>query len=353
MTPEQIEGIFKPFAQAETGTTRKYGGTGLGLSIAKGIIEMMGGKLSVESEPGIGSKFSFELTLDTIDASEKDLLESKITPMNLRKPIFSGEVLLCEDNAMNRQVICEHLARVGLKTVVAENGKIGADMAQNRMLSGEKQFDLIFMDMHMPVMDGFEAATKILALNTGVPVVALTANVMEHDKKLYESHGITGYLGKPFTSRELWRRLARYLPVENYTYIASRYQSTEDEKIQKRLKATFVKSNQAVCAEIMKAVDAGDIKTAHRLAHTLKSNAGQIGENKLQAAAVVERNLSEGKSRLDMHEMRSLEAELGYVLEELAPLPAEPKKKAEAEVKGLRPAPRTIYRSRSIPQSLN
>jgi PAS domain S-box-containing protein len=116
MTPEQIEKIFEPFAQAETGTTRKYGGTGLGLAITKNIIELMGGKLFVESTPGIGSKFSFDLTFNTIRINkEEEVFIKKPQLDDIEKPVFEGEVLLCEDNVMNQQVICEHLSRIGLK----------------------------------------------------------------------------------------------------------------------------------------------------------------------------------------------------------------------------------------------
>jgi PAS domain S-box-containing protein len=209
MTEDQIKRIFEPFIQAETGTTRKYGGTGLGLAISKNFIELMGGALAVESAPGIGSKFSFDLTFDTIDINGYEALERKSVLNEMAKPFFDGEILLCEDNVMNQQVICEHLARVGLKTVVAENGKIGVEMVQSRKEKGKKQFDLIFMDMHMPVMDGLEAAAKIIELDTGVPMVAMTANIMSDDRELYKASGMTDCVGKPFSSQELWHCLVK------------------------------------------------------------------------------------------------------------------------------------------------
>jgi len=210
MTEEQKGRIFDPYTQAEAGTTRKYGGTGLGLSITKNIVEMMGGTLVVESAPGAGSKFSFTLTFDTLELSNEDIAKKEMALNNIERPIFEGEVLLCEDMVMNQQIICEHLAKVGIKTVVAENGKIGVEMVQSRMEKGEKQFDLIFMDMRMPVMDGIEAAEKILELNTGVPIVAMTANIMSNEKDLYVKSGMSDCLGKPFTSQELWHCLMRY-----------------------------------------------------------------------------------------------------------------------------------------------
>ena len=211
MSPAQIKKAFSPFLQAEAGTTRKYGGTGLGLAITKEIVEAMGGTLNVESTPEVGSKFSFEIVFDTMDDTEKENFEEKIILNEVKRPTFEGDVLLCEDNVMNQQVICEHLARVGLKIFIAENGKSGVEMVQKRKDEGRKQFDLILMDIHMPVMDGLEAAERILAMNPEIPIIAMTANVMDQDRKLYKKKGMNDYVGKPFTSQELWRCLMKYL----------------------------------------------------------------------------------------------------------------------------------------------
>ena len=336
MTPEQMEKIFDPFIQAETGTTRKYGGTGLGLAITKNIIEMMGGKLSVESTPGVGSKFSFELTFDTIDVSADDILDKKIIFNEYEKPLFEGEVLLCEDNAMNQQVICEHLARVGLKTVVAENGKIGVEMVQSRMEKGEKQFDLIFMDIHMPVMDGLEATAKIFEFNAEIPIVAMTANIMSDDMEIYRKSGMNDCLGKPFTSQELWRCLMKYFTPVSIGTVQKNAQIEADMELQKNLQIVFVKNNQRKFQEIADALGAGDIKLAHRLAHTLKSNAGQIGKLILQqAAADVEHQLKDGVNLVTPQQMSILETELNAVLAEFAPLANEPSPSALAQTEPL------------------
>ncbi|MCL2808427.1 MAG: ATP-binding protein [Treponema sp.] len=210
MTQDQIDKIFDKFTQAEAGTTRKYGGTGLGLAITKNIVELMGGKLNVESIPAVGSKFSFELIFETINKEEKNSNETRIIHSELKKPAFNGEILLFEDNEMNQQVIREHLSRVGMKTVVAENGKIGLNILKERLLKGEKLFDLIFMDIYMPEMDGIEAAEKILSLGIKTPIVALTANIMSHDRELYITKGMKDHLSKPFTSQELWSCLMKY-----------------------------------------------------------------------------------------------------------------------------------------------
>jgi len=211
ITGEKLKTIFEPFIQADSGTTRQYGGSGLGLSITKNIIEMMGGTLAVESAPGIGSKFSFELKFNAVNIDTKADSADQISYSDIKKPMFKGEVLLCEDNNMNQHVIREHLSRVGLATTVAENGKIGTDIVQHRAIKGMEQFDLIFMDIHMPVMDGMEAALKIREIAPEIPIIAMTANIMSGDMEVYKECGMTDCVGKPFTSQELWRCLMKYL----------------------------------------------------------------------------------------------------------------------------------------------
>jgi len=323
MTPEQIEKIFEPFAQAETGTTRKYGGTGLGLTISKNIIELMGGKLTVESMPGIGTKFTFDLTFETIEISAEEMSGHKHVLNEIEKPQFKGEILLCEDNAMNQQVISDHLERVGLKTIVAENGKIGVEMLQERAGSGKKQFDLIFMDIHMPVMDGLEASQKILELNLGVPIVAMTANVMSSDWEIYKKSGMNDCVGKPFTSQELWRCLLKYIkPVSGGGHKNSDVKKTNafNFNVKRSHLEAFMESNKNIFEEILKALETNNIKLAHRLVHNLKGNSGIIEQTDLQKAAEnVETRLKDGTNMVTPGLLAVLETELNAVLERIAP----------------------------------
>ena len=319
MTPEQVAKIFDPFMQADSSTTRNYGGTGLGLAITKNIIELMGGELKVESAPNEGSTFSFELTFDTIGIDE-ETVEFKGLEV-IEKPYFNGLVLVCEDNIVNQEVIRNHLANVGLEAVIAENGQVGLDIVTERMQNGEKPFDLIFMDIFMPVMDGIEASDKISALDTGVPIIALTANVMVSEIKKYKKHGMLEYLGKPFTTQELWRVLLNYItPVEKDSAVNNLYVAGEDE-LRRELCVKFAKENQNKYVEFTEAVNSGNINLAHRIAHTLKSSSGFIGMTRLQKTAAELESLLKNKTLPLPEEITSLfKSELETALNELEPL---------------------------------
>jgi HPt (histidine-containing phosphotransfer) domain-containing protein len=170
-------------------------------------------------------------------------------------------------------------------------------------------------------MDGLEAAAKIIELGVGVPIVAMTANIMYDDKEFYKKSGMNGCIGKPFTSQELWRCLIKFLPVESFASVEKSEMSAEEIKLQKLLKVNFVKSNQNTYEEFKKALEEENIKLAHRIAHTLRSNAAQIGEKRLRAAAEkAEGMLTNGKNLLNEREKNALETELKTVLDELAPL---------------------------------
>ncbi|MCL2708709.1 MAG: ATP-binding protein [Defluviitaleaceae bacterium] len=216
IVPENLTKIFDPFTQEDESITRKTGGTGLGLPISKYIVELMGGKLNAASDLGKGSRFSFELTFDTVAEGSVPPSEG-ISFDGPEYPVFGGEVLVCEDNAFNMQVICDLLAKAGVKHVKARNGREGVEEVRRRANESRKQFDLVLMDIHMPVMDGIEAASRIREISGTLPIAALTANIMPKDISLYREFGVVDCLGKPFTPRELWKCLSKFLPLSKFT----------------------------------------------------------------------------------------------------------------------------------------
>ena len=288
MTGEQIDRILEPFTQADNSITRKYGGTGLGLSISKSLIELMGGELVVESKKGEGSAFYFELAFDAADDPQVDDAQADAGAIpTMENAMFDGEVLVCEDNPWNRQLITENLAKLGLRVTIAENGLEAINLVEQRIEdrktnSQEKPYGLILMDIQMPILDGLEAASRIAHMQSETPIVAMTANIMSSDLELYKMNGMADCLGKPFTSQELQRCLLKFfLPIisQNESIAA---QELADRYVQKRYAKNFLHENEAKFAEIHKALEAGDVVLAQRLLHTLGGHAALIGKTALQ-----------------------------------------------------------------------
>jgi PAS domain S-box-containing protein len=330
----QVKKALEPFSQADISTTRKYGGTGLGLSITNSLLDMMGGKLTVQSERGIGSTFEFTLTFKIADKAVSAASEFADIGENAdKKPIFSVEALVCEDNAINIQVIEEHLMRIGINPVIAENGKLGVNMAKTRMRTG-KPFDIILMDIHMPVMDGLEAMQKLIEAGSETPVIAMTANAMLEDRELIIQSGMSDYICKPFSARDLWNCLLKYLkPIrfdeitpEGATYdineiidsAAGLEKAAGDPKLYKKIKTDFYFENINAVEKIENAVKVGDFKTAHRFTHTLKGVATLIGAGSLsETAKTLERAYALEKENVQA--LALLKERLEAVLEVLQP----------------------------------
>jgi CheY-like chemotaxis protein len=173
----------------------------------------------------------------------------------------------------------------------------------------------------MPVMDGLEAAGKIAELGINTPVVAITANIMTNDLELYINNGMKDYIGKPFTSQELWKFLTKYLQPVNYDEVDNKMEDMELEKAYKRLLSYFYNHNKTTFEDIKKAAYQGDLKVAHRLTHSLKGNAGQIRKKRLQEAAIAaEVMFLGGILPFDERKMNTLETELKHVMDEIEPI---------------------------------
>ena len=209
MDAETVEKLFSPFVQADESTSRRFGGTGLGLSIVKRLCELMGGSASVRSEPGRGSEFT--MTFVAGDASPQhrvvatgatlgdDTARSSLKNQNLR-------VLLVDDHPINRQVASLFLRPFNMRIVEAVNGREALACLE------AEQFDLVLLDVHMPVMDGAETIREIRRSPlpwSDIPVIALTADAMTGDRERYLGMGMNGYLSKPLAERDLVSEITR------------------------------------------------------------------------------------------------------------------------------------------------
>ena len=207
MTKEQQALLFEPFTQADASTSRRFGGTGLGLSISKALVELMGGNISLKSEHGKGSVFSF--CIDLGNASQEQ--ESEVSgPARWETMRYDGmKFLLVEDNEINQEVAVALLSAMGAEVDVASNGQEGVQtfLANN--------YDIILMDVRMPIMDGLEATVHIRRSHkpdaATVPVLAMTANAMREDREACREAGMNGHISKPIDLPELKKALYRYL----------------------------------------------------------------------------------------------------------------------------------------------
>jgi CheY-like chemotaxis protein len=211
ISPEQQQAIFSDFVQADASITRRFGGTGLGLAISRRLVEMMGGRLALESAPGMGSTFRFDVWFG-LSADTADEAASMPLPAVPGAPAAPLAVLLVEDNPVNLKLAQALLAKAGHRVTAAGNGREALD----RIEAAGGRYDVVLMDVQMPVMDGLEATRLLRAREAAsgghLPVVAMTANAMAGDREQYLAAGMDDYIAKPIRPPELTATLLRVCP---------------------------------------------------------------------------------------------------------------------------------------------
>jgi PAS domain S-box-containing protein len=209
MTAEQIQGLFKPFVQADNSISRRFGGTGLGLTISLNLAKLMGGDIKVESQIGVGSTFSFQLNLVTAKSTQSEsdkthVQNSDFANYQAMVNALSGKrILLAEDTRVNQLVATKMLAKIGVTVDIANNGEEALQCLQN------STYDAVLMDVQMPVMNGLEA-TRLIRLDprfAALPILAMSAGVTLDEQVACDAAGMTGFVSKPVSSAELTRKL--------------------------------------------------------------------------------------------------------------------------------------------------
>jgi CheY-like chemotaxis protein/HPt (histidine-containing phosphotransfer) domain-containing protein/anti-sigma regulatory factor (Ser/Thr protein kinase) len=336
--PEKQKKIFESFSQADGSTTRKFGGTGLGLTITKQLVKLLNGELTMTSEVGKGSVFSMSIpakvdieaqpVLDLYHVSE----QTKSKPLEIDNISFSGKVLVAEDVMTNQMLIKRMLDKMGLKPKIVDDGQKAVEVAS------KNNYDLIFMDIQMPNMNGFEATKLLREKGIRTPIVALTANALKGDDEECIKAGCSDYMSKPIKREKLLNVLEKYLKREgddmdekinevktqvdelcelcttqdsqkkdsvtvsdeddtsaviDFTDLADRGM---DEEIIKEVIPLFISDNKQQLENLASALINGKIKEIRSFAHAIKGASANVGVKRISDLALkIEKKVSKSQ----------------------------------------------------------
>lgn len=281
---EDQKKLFETFSQLEYGNSRKFAGTGLGLSIVKRLAEMMGGTVGVESEYGVGSTFWFTFKAEKVNDAEieQNILQSNETDMT--NVTFNLNILLVEDKIINQKVAGMMLENLGCKVDMTENGKEALAAYK------EGKYDLVLMDIQMPVMDGVEATKTLRKVYSNVcPIIGLSANSLEGDAEKYIAIGMDDYISKPITMQKLVEKLSKFFPYENKGTFEDKLKNipirderqlasiSSEKDVIYQLNSTFLRDLVEILPQMKKAVDDSDLSFLEETSHGIKGIAANIG----------------------------------------------------------------------------
>jgi signal transduction histidine kinase/DNA-binding response OmpR family regulator len=359
VTPEQLAKLFQPFTQADSSTTRRFGGTGLGLTISRRLCELLGGDVTVTSEPGAGSCFSARVAtgvlagVPLLDEPERPAPATTWTQES--EAPLPARILLVDDAPDNRLLISRLLQKLGAEVKLATNGQEAVDLAWSERQSGQP-FDVVLMDMQMPVLDGLEATRELRRRGYTWPIVALSANVLTSDLQRSLEAGCDAHASKPVnrvellsTIRQLMNRSGPGSPEvalesEQVEDVAADRERDEDvpasdsvttgttmldrdlalrrlggqQELFREVGELVLEMVPRWLTEMQNAAEADDRKTLRRLAHTLKSSAENIGASTLAVEAwEVERSAQQDNPPINPLRLVSLTSRTNQALREL------------------------------------
>lgn len=341
MTEGQMSRLFQPFTQADATTTRKYGGTGLGLAISKRLVEMMKGTISVQSEPGQGAEFAFTAAFGLAHAPLEATVSDTRAVVRGAPSLAGVRVLLVEDNEFNREVSRELLESEGCRVDLAPNGEEAVRLVR------PGAYDVVLMDIQMPVMDGLEATRLIRSEPAlrGLPILSMTADVMSGDVETYHRAGMNDNISKPIDPPKLFETLARWTrpgaeaappgrPRESDVSALGELRGLDtasglarlsgNVRLYRKLLLKFRSRYKQAANRVQKAFENGELDVARQLTHTLKGVSGNIGALELhQAASDLDLALRTGTDAEQIEALASMARSMSVVLDSIARLEME------------------------------
>ncbi|MFT4927475.1 MAG: PAS domain S-box-containing protein [Phenylobacterium sp.] len=311
MSEQQQQSLFEPFSQADSSTSRLYGGTGLGLNISRSLAHLMGGDITFTSEEHLGSCFTLEIEMN-LSKSCKFVYDVPVENLAgevkvVDTPLLSGLVLLAEDHDDNRKLIVMMLKKMGLTVVEACNGEQAVEKAMTH------DFDLILLDIQMPVMDGLQARAMMSQVGVDAPIIALTANAMKHEVELYLEVGFDDYLAKPIKRGHFIQTIASYLGQNDGVDDAKlgNVEDTFDKQAFGQMKNNYIETLRFEVEELANYANGENYQQIARISHMIKGTAGSFGLDEASRLATE----IEKQARSKHIDLLIVEALSGYVAE--------------------------------------
>lgn len=314
LAEESIARLFQPFAQADASMNRRFGGTGLGLALCRRLAEMMGGDIAVSSREGAGTTFRVRLWLASGDAADLPEVAQAARTQALPAGYRNAHVLVVDDQPLNREIVEALLGQVGIIPCTAANGREALDILRE---AGPGVFDLVLMDIQMPIMDGLAATREIRdwAGFADLPIIAMTAHTMNHEKVIGTAAGMNGHIGKPFETSHFFELLARWIPAGKHRTSGDEGKSADrpqaasppaavglaalssidtqagldrfigNEERYRHWLREFLAEAPGYAAKIREFLAAGDAEAARQSAHAIKGRVGMLGMTGLHPIA--------------------------------------------------------------------